>query len=303
MATATKVGGYGNVPKVQAPRIAPWGKTPAGFQPPKPSSLIVSGSGHVPGYTQGQANFTPAFTPNIPGVPTFTPAKPGEAPQLAGGGGGGGGAGGTDPRDPTYWTNIGKIKTHFDNTMQDYTTQETAGQTKLTQALNEFDKQQPIDTGNARGQFNKSGLFYSTRLGQEEKNIAGKFEGARDAAKAGFGALVGQLTTLRGRTTATYGEGGSAYADELNAATDRQTGRDTAAANSNQLATLAQLMSGGGYGDPTPGGGAGATPGSVVGGQFQSSILSPGTTSLINQWMQQSKAKPSSRPLNYWGRR
>jgi hypothetical protein len=279
---ASKVpGGYGNVPGM--------GKQ----SNPKPM-----GSGFGGGLTNslgtGAANVIPTFTPQVPGGPNFQAAQGGQQAQLGAGGGSGGTASHTDPRDPTYWTDTIKIKNTFDANDTSYNQQQTAGQTALDKAIASYDKQEPIDTSNARGQFNNAGLFYSSKLTGAEGDIASTYSTRRTDARAGFAGLVNSLNTLRGQNQQTYGRGpngeltGTAYLDALNNATGRQEDRDSAAATANILAGLNP------DGSPKEQAAApGPQPGQLVNGQFVSGgITSPATAALINQWIQQNNQKP-----------
>lgn len=207
-------------------------------------SLGGSGVGNIP-----QFNAAPGVAATNAIVPSFGSAQKATGPQLGAGGDVGGATTG-DPRDPTYWTDIAKIKQTYGNTMAGYDLQQTRGQTALTDALASYDKAEPIDISNARGSFNNSGLFYSTRLGQAQGDIVSKYKDARTKANTGFNDLVSGLNIERGNTTANYGEGGIAYADAFNNATGRQTERDTTSANNNALAQLAAAITGSGHEAP-----------------------------------------------------
>lgn len=190
---------------------------------------------------------TGAVAPSFGGV-----QKPTAAPQL-GGGGEVGGASSADPRDPTYWTDIAKINQTFQGTMSGLDLQETKGRTTLTNALAGYDKAEPIDISNARGSYNNSGLFYSTRLGQAEGGIVSKYGAARTDARQGFNDLLSGIDIERGTQRATYGPGGTAYGEAFNNAAGRQTDRDTTSANNNALASLASAIAGNQSGN-APGG-------------------------------------------------
>jgi hypothetical protein len=238
--TATKTGGVGNVPGMKLP------------QPTKP----LTQWGGASGWQIGQA--PPTFTPQ---TPNFSPAAAGSGPPPTAAGTGVPG----DPRDPTYWTEVAQIHQTFGTNLAGYDLQEKQGQTKLTNALDSYDKQQPIDTSNARGSYNNSGLFYSSRLGQAETGITEKYDTARTDAKAGFAGLHDSLAILRNDNQNKYGTGpngeltGTAYLNALNAGTGRATASDTALANQNILAALLN-PSGGGGGAATPD----ATPGPAL---------------------------------------
>jgi hypothetical protein len=157
---------------------------------------VVLWGGLSSGYfTQGGTPAPPTFTASIPAAPAQAQAQAGAGPQLSTASSGGGVAHG-DPRDPTYWTDVAKIHNTFGTNEASYNLQETQGRTKLSDTLAQYDKQQPIDIGNARGSYNNAGLFYSTRLGGAEGDITSKYGMARNSARAGFQGLTDQLAIL-----------------------------------------------------------------------------------------------------------
>jgi hypothetical protein len=253
---------------------------------PKANAVKLPGQGNVPGVGAVGANGTPSAAANIPGAPTFAAATTPGGPQYGEGSAPGGTT--TDPRDPTYFSDLGKIQQYYQNTAADYDRQQTLGQQSLTDSLNKLNYQHPIDIGNARGSYNNAGLFYSTRLSGAEGDIEHKYADAETGAKTGFKNLVDSLDINRNRLKSTYGEGGTEYQDALGRAVGRQSDRDAAAAQLQLLATLGQ----GGGGAPAAA--APPTPGGMVNGQFQSTILSPGITSLINEWINKPRVTKST---------
>lgn len=216
-------------------------KVPA--SPIKPANL-----GPLPQFNNAPgAAVTNALAPSYAGV-----QKASGGAQLGSGGDAGGATVG-DPRDPTYWTDIAKINQTFGNQMAGYDLQETQGKTTLTNALANYDKAQPIDISNARGSFNNSGLFYSTRLGQAQGDIVTKYGDARTQANTGFNNLVSGLNIERNNTTNQFGVGGTGYAEAFNNAAGRQGERDAALAQQNAFAQLTAALAGNDSG-PAPGG-------------------------------------------------
>lgn len=285
--TATKISGYGSVPGQKQSK--PYGGIP--------------GSAPAVGLS-APANTVPNFTPQTPAGASYAGAQAGAAPQLSTAASGGAVAHG-DPRDPTYWTDVAKINDTFGSNESKYNLQQTQAQTSRDNALAALDKQQPVDTSNARGQYNNSGLFYSSRLTGAEGNITSAYEKNRNDTKAGFTNLVDQLGLLRADNQKQYGKGpngeltGTAYLDALNAGVGRATAADQAAAQANLLAGLNA------DGSPKAAPAQAPQPGGMVNGQFQSQILSPGVTGLINQWINQSKNPlkvTSSKPQKTTGR-
>lgn len=278
---ATKLSGYGNVPG----------------QKPLTSKTSSAYGGLSSGYfQQGGTAAPPTFTAQVPTAAPQAAAQAGAGPQLSTSSSGGGVAHG-DPRDPTYWTDVAKIHNTFGTNEASYNLQETQGRTKLTDTLAQYDKDEPINISNARGNYNSSGLFYSSRLGGAETDITSKFGKARGEANAGFKGLTDQLTILRNQNQNENGVDangnltGTNYLDALNAGIGRRTAADQALAEQNILAGLNP--------DGTPkaqdnasGGAAAPQPGSVVNGQFQSQILNPNVVSAINQWIKQANSKP-----------
>lgn len=261
-ALATKLSGYGNVPGQKAGTPKPIG---SGFGGKLSNSLSNSLSS------------TPTFTAQVPGSAAYGAAQAGAAPTIGAGGSGAGATG--DPRDPSYWTDVAKINQTFNTNNQSYDLQQTQAQTSRDNALTQLDKQQPIDVTKQRAGFNSSGLLYSTALSNAKGDLDSQYDTNRTNTKTGFTNLVDQLNILRNTNQATYGTGpggaltGTAYLDALNAGIGRQTTTDTSSAAAGTLAPMA------------------SQPGQVVNGQFQSSILSPHTTNLINQWIQQANKK------------
>lgn len=228
MATATKTTGYGNVPG-----YGKVGGTPKLNKTPKFGS---------PALQQAPAGLPSFNSLSPPAVAPQAAPQAGTAPQLSTGSSGGGVA--ADPRDPTYWTDVAKIKNTFDTTNQSYDLQESQGRTQLNTSLAALDRQQPIDTSNQKGTYNNSGLFYSSKLTGAETELTHKYDEDRTGARAGFGNLVDSLNILRRQNKNQYGTGpngeltGTAYLDALNAGVGRSTEADTARANSNTLAGL-----------------------------------------------------------------
>lgn len=258
MATATKTSGYGNIPG------------------PKTATKTGSKS-NVPGikapYGAPAPGAVPTFTPSMPTGASFAAAQAGQAPELSGGGSGGGVAG--DPRDPTYWTDVAKIKNTFDTSNQSYDLQQQQGQTQLNTQLAALDRQQPIDASNQKGSYNNSGLLYSSRLTGAQGELTHQYDTNRTSARGGYGNLVDQLNILRKQNKNQYGEGGTAYLDALNAGVGRSTDADRAAAANNSL-----------VGMPAAASGAGAPNGlSADGKTFTSDIMDPNTVAAINKWI------------------
>lgn len=212
---ATKVSGYGNIPG--APKMG----TPA-----------LQKSPILPGFTNQAFG---GFTPSLPGqAATSSTAAAVAAPALSTGGGSS--ASTVDPRDPTYWTNIAKINDAFTTTNAQLDQQETQGRTDLTNNLAALDKQQPIDTSNARGTYNNSGLFYSTKLTGAEGDITSKYGDARTAANTGFNSLLNNININRTANQKANGAGGTGYADALNDASGRAVSAAQASAAAGGLA-------------------------------------------------------------------
>jgi hypothetical protein len=211
---------------------------------PKAQATKLPGRGVVPGMgTVGAAGVSPTYQANIGTTPTFQPAQAGAGVQL-GQGGAAGTASTTDPRDPTYFSDIARIQNYYNNTTADYQHQQDLGRRTLTDTLNQLATQQPIDTTSARKSYNNAGLFYGTALSNAEGDITSKYNKANTDANTGYNDLVDNLTTLRGRLQNQYGTGangeltGSAYTDAFQGAVGRQTDRDSAAAQNQLLASL-----------------------------------------------------------------
>lgn len=229
MSTASKLNGYGNVPgygKVtNATKLskAPKFGTPALQQAPT-----------------GLPSFN-AYT--APPAATYSAAQAGSSPDLSNSGSASGSGPGVaaDPRDPTYWTDVAKIKNTFDTTNQGYDLQQTQGQTQLNNSLAALDRQQPIDTSNQSGQYNDNGLFYSSKLTGAEGELIHQYATNRTNSKTGFTNLVDSLNILRKQNQNQYGTGangeltGTAYGDALNNAVGRATTADQLAAQQNSL--------------------------------------------------------------------
>lgn len=284
-----------------------------GGPPKKIQATKLPGYGNVPGQKQSTASRPlnawgpapiPNFTPQTPAAALYAAPQAGAKPEISSGTAAGGVAHG-DPRDPTYWTDVAKVNNTFNTNVSDYDRQDTAGLTARDNALAALDKQQPIDTSNARGQYNDAGLFYSSKLTSAETGITSAYDTNRTAARTGYSDLLSHLNILRNQNQNENGRDaqgnltGTNYLDALNAATGRQITADQAAASANVLAGLNP------DGSPKDQGGSTAPPpGGMVNGQFQSQILSPGVTSLINQWIAGSK-KPTaygSKPQKTTGR-
>lgn len=216
---ATKLPGYGNTP----------GQTQ--------SKVPTQGFGNQP----NSISLPPTFHPQ---VPQYAAAQAGVAPQVGGAGGGGTSS---DPRDPTYWSEVGKIWQTFGTNNDSYNLQESQGKTQLTTAIAALDKQEPVDKSNTRGSYNANGGFYGSRLGSALTDLTGKYKDSRIAANTGFGNLVDSLNILRNNNQVQYGRGpngeltGSAYTDALNAGVGRATTADTTAADNNALVPKGDL--------------------------------------------------------------
>lgn len=223
---AAKTGGYGNVPGQTQSNVKPIG---SGIGGKLTNSLSSSAAQNTP----------PTFTPQVPSGANYAAAQAGGAPQLSNAGSGGGTTG--DPRDPTYWTDVAKIKQTFDTNTSSYNLQQTQAQTSMDNALQALDKQEPIDVSNARGSYNNAGLFYSSKLTGATGDLTSQYGTKRGEARTGFSNLVDQLNILRNTNQNTYGTGpggaltGTAYLDALNAGVGRQTAADQAAAAANAL--------------------------------------------------------------------
>lgn len=240
MATATKQSGYGNAPG--------YGKVGGAA---KLNTTPKFGSPALQQAPAGLPSFN-AYTP--PAAVPQAGAQAGAAPQLSNASSAGGGGVAADPRDPTYWTDVSKIHNTFGTNNTSYDQQQTQGQTQLTNTLAALDRQQPIDTSNQRGQYNDSGLFYSTKLTGASGELIHNYETNRTNANAGFGNLVSQLTILRKQNQDTYGTGpngeltGTAYSDALNNTVGRATTADQLAAQNNSLVGLPGDSGGGSNG-------------------------------------------------------
>jgi hypothetical protein len=232
--TATKVGGGGYVPGYG--KVGSTKSIGSGFGGKLTNSLSTSLA----------ANVVPTFTAQVPTVAPQTQAKAGEAPQLSNGQSGSGAAvaAHNDPRDPTYWTDVAKIQNTFSQNEAQYNLQQQQGQTQLTNTIAQLDRQNPIDIGNARGNYNNAGLFYSSRLGGTEGDINYQYGQAKNTANTGYGNLVDQLNILRNSNQAQYGRGpngeltGTAYLDALNAGIGRASAADAEYAQQNLLAQI-----------------------------------------------------------------
>lgn len=148
----------------------------------------------------------------------------------------------SDPRDPTYWTNVGALNFAYNNAVAGLGTRDVAASTKLANSLADFNRQEPIDTQHQRENYNDQGLFYSGHLGEAYGNLvadyARKRTGARDEFASEHADYLSQLDFLSGKL-------GYDTGTELNNATGRQIDADTTSANNNSLAQLVQALTGG----------------------------------------------------------
>lgn len=148
----------------------------------------------------------------------------------------------TDPRDPTYWTNVGQLNFAYNNAVAQLGSRDIGAQTQLTNTLAELGQKEPIDQRHLRENYNDQGLFYSGHLGEATGNLISQYAKNRASAQNAYstehGDYLSQLDFLKGKL-------GFDVAAEGNASAQRQIDADTKSAGDNSLSQLIEALSGG----------------------------------------------------------